>query len=151
MPTAETAHFGTIEYAEETIFDFPAGLPAFEDERKFIALTEPRYEPLVFFQSLATAGLAFLAIAVRNVVLEYRLEISDEDLAVLSGGTSSAGLEAFALVTVSEQGDVIANLQAPIVIDHETRRGLQVIQTDSGYSARHPLGPQGAPEASPCL
>jgi len=144
MPTAETAHFGPVEYAEDTVLEFPNGLPAFEQERKFIALRGDRYEPLLFLQSVATASLAFLAISVQSVVLDYQLELSDEDLSLLGGEASPAETEALALVTVSPEGEVTANLQSPVVIHHRTRRGVQVIQMNSSHSVRHPLGKEAA-------
>jgi flagellar assembly factor FliW len=150
MPIARTAHLGEVEYDPETIVEFPVGLPAFEQERRFLLLRDDRYRPLVFLQSVENEGLAFLAIDVRDVVLEYGLELSDEDLALLGCGDASEGFQAFALITVSETGAVTANLQAPVVFNRSAGKAVQVIQSRSGYSPQHPLGGSGQMGGGAC-
>ena len=56
MPIFHTTRFGPIDYDEASVIHFPAGLPAFESERQFIALRDPATEPLLFLQSLTTAS-----------------------------------------------------------------------------------------------
>ena len=59
--------------------EFPAGIPAFEQETAFVLLRPPETEPLVFLQSEKTAGLCFLAVPVERVVPDYELALSAED------------------------------------------------------------------------
>lgn len=143
MPIAKTVHLGEVAYEPETVVEFPAGLPAFEQERRFLLLQDDRYQPLVFLQSLENEGLAFLAIDVRDVVLEYDLELNDEDLTLLGCGGASESLQAFALISVSETGAVTANLQAPVVFNRSAGKAVQVIQSRSGYLPQHALGGSG--------
>lgn len=161
MPRVQTAHFGIVEYECGTEIEFPAGLPAFEAERSFVALQPPGYEPLLFLQSLTTPQLAFLAIAVQNITLDYDLELSDEDATLLGGPNPESDSEILALVAVSPLGQVTANLQAPIVIHRQRRRAVQAVQSRAAYSCRHPLGldggnasdggaPSKSPEETPC-
>jgi len=161
MPRVQTAHFGIVEYESGTEIEFSAGLPAFETEHSFIALQPPGYEPLLFLQSLTTPQLAFLAIAVQNITLAYDLELSEEDAALLGGSSPESDFEILALVAVSAQGQVTANLQAPIVIHRHRRRAIQAVQNHAAYSCRHPLGMDAgnasdggvsskAPEETPC-
>jgi flagellar assembly factor FliW len=67
MLTLQTAHFGLVEYAEGTEIEFPCGLPAFENERAFVLLRRPGYEPLLFLQSVSTPHLAFLGAVSANL------------------------------------------------------------------------------------
>jgi len=145
MPAAHTAHFGLVEYDDGAKIDFRSGLPAFESERSFLALRPPGYEPLLFLQSLATPQLSFLAIPIGSIALDYRLELNDEDLELLGGLAPDAEFEVLALVAVSSEGQVTANLQAPIVIHGGRRLGVQAVQAHAAYSCRHPLG---QPEAA---
>lgn len=142
MPTAQTAHFGAVAYTEDSTLVFPAGLPAFEQERSFLLLRPPEYEPLCILQSLATPPLAFLAIAVRHIAMHFRADLDDEAAELLGGPAPESEFDLLALVTVGGGGEVSANLRAPIVVHKPTRRAVQCIQSDPAYSCRHPLGGQ---------
>ena len=48
MPVLETQKFGRISYQEGSEIDFPAGLPGFEERRRFLAVQLPETNPLVF-------------------------------------------------------------------------------------------------------
>ena len=37
MPSVQTKYFGTLSFAEESVFHFPQGLPAFEEEKRFVS------------------------------------------------------------------------------------------------------------------
>jgi flagellar assembly factor FliW len=154
MPKLETHHFGLVEYAEESAYDFPAGLPGFEAEKRFVFLELPQNRPLVFMQSLLVASLCFIAVPVQVVIPEYRLGLSPEDkhaLGLPEGSQPKLGSEVLclAIVSVEENESPTANLLSPIVVSLQTRRGLQAIQTDSGYSHRHPIASHGG--GQPCL
>ena len=41
MPETETANFGPIFYAPESVFEFPNGLPGFEERHQIPAGSEP--------------------------------------------------------------------------------------------------------------
>jgi flagellar assembly factor FliW len=144
MATVQSAYFGEVEYDEGAVVEFPAGLPAFEAERRFVEIRRPDYQPLVFLQSLATPALSFIAIDIQNVVLDYALDIAAEDLETLGGAGPVSEFRILALVTVAANGEVSANLRAPLVVHRPTRRGVQAIQSGAAYSCRHPLG-SGSP------
>ena len=48
-------------------------------------------------------------------------------------------LRLLALISVDDQRPPTANLLSPIVINVATRKAVQSIQVDFGYSHRHPL------------
>lgn len=140
MPTIETTQFGPVDYTEDSAIELPAGLPAFENEHAFLLLREPVHEPLVFLQSLSTPSLAFLALAVEDIMMDYQVELSDDDVDLLGGPGPAPDFDVLALIAVAPSGEVSANLQAPIVIHRERRRAVQSIQANPAYSCRHPLG-----------
>ncbi len=144
MPKLSTVYFQELEYSNEAIFDFPGGLPGFEDQIAFLFVEQPQTRPLVFMQSLLNPGLCFLAVPVLTVDPEYRLSLSAEDLAALgfdSGSTPKIGadLGCFVLLTVAEDGPPTVNLMSPIVVNLRTRKGIQSIPASSEYPLRHPL------------
>ena len=153
MPIVETKHFGPIEYQEEAVFEFPAGIPGFEDQTRFLPIEQPANKPLVFLQSLLRPELCFLALPARVVDSEYRLAISAEDLRDLGLPEDCQplmGEEVLCLTILTVRGDrpPTANLLSPIVVNLKPRCAVQAIQADSGYSCQHPLFP--APEEAKC-
>lgn len=152
MPSTETRHFGVIQYREDSVFDFPEGLPGFEDQRRFLLLERPDARPLVFVQSLSAAGLCFIALPVRVAKSDYQLCMPPEELASLDLNIArqpEIGEEVLclALVSLQENRPPTVNLLSPLVINIRTRRGLQTIQADSGYSHQYPLPPQEGVDA----
>jgi flagellar assembly factor FliW len=144
MPTIETKYFGTVPCDEESCFDFPFGIPAFEEERRYLHLDSPAYHPLVFLQSTTTPALCFIAMAVLAAAPDYQLSVCSEDLAALdlpAGRQPRIGSEVmvFTLLSVRENAPATANLLAPIVINMANRKALQAIRHDSLYSHEHPL------------
>jgi flagellar assembly factor FliW len=161
MLAVNTKYFGTLACDEGSVFDFPEGLPAFEEEKVFVLIEGPQATegpqaveghkgdawpgaPLVFLQSMARAGLCFVALPVLLVDRSYRVAISPEDLEELGlDARRQPALEGevmvLALVALRDELSATANLMAPIVLNVKTRRGLQAIRRDSLYSHQHPL------------
>jgi len=171
MPSVETKYFGTLSCAEDSIFDFPQGVPAFEDEKSFVLIEAPQGNsplgnapqedapetaPLVFLQSLTRAGLCFMAFPILVVDRDYQLAIAPEDLEDLGldaqrQPTPGEEVLVLALVSLHDGFLATANLMAPIVLNAKTQRGLQAIRRDSRYSPKHPvaLAQPAGPEAAP--
>jgi flagellar assembly factor FliW len=148
MPFLETQNFDTIEYRENSTVDFPYGLPGFEERSRFVALTFPDSEPLVFLQSLDDGRLCFVTLPVLSIDRHYRLELGEEDLARLGLAPEQQpriGQEVacLAVLTLQESGPT-ANLLAPIVINIGNLKAVQAIMPESGYSHQHVLPPAEA-------
>jgi len=144
MPYCQTKYFETIPYEEDSVLHFPAGLPGFESERRFLSLAQPAHQPLVFLQSLTTPDLCFVALPVLAIEPSYRLEIDEPDLELLglettTDAANSRSLLKLALVTIAETG-ITANLLAPIVINTRSLLAVQAIAPSQQYSHLHPLG-----------
>jgi len=155
MRSVETKYFGTLPYAEESVFQFAGGLPAFEDEKAFVLIETAQSAPLVFLQSLTRANLCFLAFPIQVVDREYALAIAPEDLEALdleTGRQPVLGSEVvvLALISLDDEFVATANLMAPVVLNVKTRRGLQAIRRDRLYSHQHAI-PQRLEVASGSL
>ena len=144
MPQILTKYFGTAEYQETDVVQFPSGLPAFEQETPFVIMEPPDLTPMVFLQSLRDSSLCFLALPILAIDPEYQLQMTLEDLESLSLPTGrqpglGEGIICLALIAIAEDGSITANLLAPIVIHAGDRRGVQAIRVDSSYSHQHPV------------
>ena len=141
MQLCKSSNFGEVEYDDGAVIAFPRGLPGFESEKQFVPVEREATKPLLFLQSVTTPELCFITIPVQSVDPEYRLRISEEDLTLLgaaSGTTES--LRCLAVVCTAEDR-VTANMLGPVVINLETRQGVQAIRDDARYSVWHPLFP----------
>lgn len=154
MPHLETTQFGRLDYSEDAVLEFPAGLPAFEDQTRFVLVEQPESAPAVFLQSLRRPELSFLTLPVRAVDPAYALEIPPEERAGLGfpeqGPPPVVGRELLCLVIVAAPAGAAptANLMAPVVVSLAHRRGAQVLQPPARYSHQHPLLPPA--QEPPC-
>jgi flagellar assembly factor FliW len=144
MPVIESPHFGAIDYTEDKVLDFPYGIPAFHDQTRFLALERPETAPVIFLQSLSTPELVFMTLPVTLIEPGYRSDVGPEDLEALGLDASRQPIEGaevltLAVITVDDQRVATANLMAPVVVNLATRRAVQAVQPDCGYSPRRPL------------
>ena len=145
MPRLLTKYLGWIEYDEASVVEFPAGLPGFEHERRFVFIRNEAHAPVVFLQSVWTPGLCFLAVPVGEVEASYEVELGEEDAAVLglAAGEGCGDLEVLALISRREGEPATANLMAPVVVHAAGRKAVQAVRRDRRFRARHVLGARG--------
>lgn len=154
MPSIRTKCFQDLEYPDSAPFHFPCGLPGFEHEREFLFLHRPESHPLIFMQSVLTPDLCFVLLPVFAADPQYQLVLDEEartELGLPLTGEPKIGVDILCAVIVCAHGHQeppTANLLAPVVVNLRDRIGTQVIQTQSGYSHRHPLARQE--ELTPC-
>jgi flagellar assembly factor FliW len=142
MPAVDTKYFGKIPYEQESEIEFPCGLPAFEQRRKFVLIRLAKTDPLLFLQSLEERNLCFPAMRALAVDPQYRLRLTKDDLRRLELPSSrqprpGEEVECLALVTLRASGPT-ANLLAPVVINLRSMQAVQAVGGES-YSLQHPL------------
>ena len=148
MPETETANFGPIFFTPESVFEFPNGLPGFEERRRFLPVQNPRTAPIVFLQSLDEPSLCFTTLPIWVVDPLYRLHIMEQDLEVLKFPADhepriGSDILCLAVLSIRKTGTT-ANLLAPVVINLKNYKAVQAVTSDSGYSHQHLLFPQEA-------
>jgi len=152
MPELETTNFGTIGYSTDSIFEFPGGLPGFEERRRFIPVQSQRTAPILFLQSLETPSLCFITMPVLVVDPIYHLQVLEPDLEVLgfpAGHVPLIGDDVLCLAVLSiRESGPTANLLAPVVVNLKNHRAVQAVAPELNYSHQHALLPQEAPVCS---
>jgi len=141
MPWIDT-RFGRLEYDESCVVEFPDGLPGFEDERAFVLLDQPAHRPVLFLQSIRQKELCFLTLPVMAVDPDYQPALSEDDERILGlelEMAARADLLWLAILCLAGEDGPTANLLGPLVIDRQSRRGVQAVRVDQVYSARHPI------------
>ncbi len=131
-----TRQFGTIQFEEDSVLQFPSGLPGFENKTRFVLVERPALKPLVVLQSLDSPDLCFFAAPLHAIDRNYRLRMTFDDQRTLALTAEPLSL---AILSASESGRWTANLAAPVVINKEAHRAVQAVRADSVYSHRHPL------------
>ena len=138
--TFRSAHFGTLDIHPDSVLTFPAGMPGFEDLRRFTILDHPEQPALIFLQSLERPGLCFLTAPVEVLRPDYELLISEEDLELLGvRDTAAGGFKALAVLSLVEGEEPTANLLSPVVIHTASGQAVQAIRPDQRYTCRERL------------
>ena len=139
----DTSRFGSIEVPEDSIVEFPEGLVGLHDYRRFVLIDRPN-SPMRWMQSMEMPELAFLVADPQMFVSDYRAEVAATELETL-GDTDQESLAVGVICTVpGNPADATVNLRAPLVVDIRSRRGKQVVLTDSEYGIHHPWALQQA-------
>lgn len=130
---AETRLFGEIEIADEKIITMETGMIGFPDMRKFALIYDEEKgnkTSVRWFQSMDDPQVAFPVIDPTVIKPDYNPMVSDEILAPLGELNDD---NSFILTTLTVPGDIkemSVNLKAPIVINIENNKGVQLIVED---------------------
>lgn len=133
----ETSTWGSLEITKEQIYEFPKGIPGFEQETRF-ALLALEEGPFAYLQSLKKQGLAFVVVDPFIFYPDYEFDLSESESRELSLKPEQVYIRS--IVTLKDPIENSSlNLLAPIVINSETRVGKQVVLHHSSYRTNHPL------------
>jgi len=142
MATILSRYFGSFELEGREVVRFRKGIPGFEDQTDFAALSIPGQEPILYLQSTTRPELCLITLPARLFRPDYQLELGPEERDSLEL-PASADLEigrdiaCQVIVTVDQNREPAANLAAPLVINLSNHFALQVFQARPGYSFRH--------------
>jgi flagellar assembly factor FliW len=133
-----TKHFGIIEIDENGIIDFPEGLPAFEDVKRFILLgNSDQDSAFQWLQGVDNAELAFVVIDPKHIKPDYIVDIDDSEVDILAISDVNKVLVYSIVVIPQDISKMTANLKAPVLVNTENRRGKQVVMEKGNYGIRH--------------
>ncbi len=143
MLSIETVRFGTVRFLEHEVIEFPAGLPGFEEEHRFLLIEAAESVPLKFLQSVTNPHLSFVCAPLTLVSPRYDMTLPRQDCELLGMAGESrmhtSSLDWLAILCFSRPDEPTANLLGPVVIRRDIGLGVQSIREDAHYSARHPL------------
>jgi flagellar assembly factor FliW len=127
----------SVPQVEGAAIAFPDGLPGFEQCRQFVLIASPALDPFTCLSGIGPNAPSFLAIDPRRVLDDYSRELSTADLARLEAAPGQSLLW-LAIISPNEDGARV-NLRAPLVINPDTMRGLQLLDMDETFAVDHPL------------
>jgi flagellar assembly factor FliW len=134
----KTKPLGEVEIKEEAIIHIERGIIGFEGITRYVILDTEKDSPFKWLQAVDKPSLAFIVIPPVCFRPDYKLEVSEEDLASIGiEDPSTAVVLAIVVVPRDDPSRMTANLQGPVVINPKTRKGKQMISTNPQYSVRH--------------
>jgi flagellar assembly factor FliW len=138
----KTKIFGDVEISDEKILTFEDGIIGFPDLKHFTLIHDEEKGTdagIRYFQSIEEPGFAMPVMNPLMVCDNYNPQVSEEFLATL-GNLSDENI--VVLVTVTVPGDLTkmtVNLQGPIIINSDEKKGAQIIVEGSDYPVRFPI------------
>lgn len=135
-----TKNFGEITFDETKKITFPEGIPGFKNLTEYILIEdEDKQSPFAYLQSIQDGDISFVVTSPYNFKEDYIIQIKD-NIAEELGGRNTNDFMVFSIVTVPNSfEEATINLVAPIIIQQNTRLGVQIILEDRQYSTRHKL------------
>lgn len=135
----KTKWFGEIETTESKIITLEKGIIGFEEDKKFTIVYEEDSN-IMWLQSLENVSLAIPVIRPEIVMPDYDPIVEDELVNTL--GTDIRNAELLVLVTLTVPSDIkmmTCNLKAPLIINVDTMKGIQLIADNDDYMVRYPI------------
>jgi flagellar assembly factor FliW len=135
----KTKRFGEPEIDEADIWLFDDGLPGLEEYRSFVLLEPAESYPVAWLQSTEESEVCLPVTYTFKVLPDYSFEVDDVIEAQLSLSEPGQLLVLSVLIIHDDITDMTANLAAPILVNTETRKGLQLVLPGVDYSVRYPI------------
>jgi len=135
----QSTRFGEIEVSEETVLQFPYGIPGFLEEKTFSLLPHQPNSPFSFLQSLNDPDLTFIVVDPFAFIQDYDFEIDDEIAKELDISLEKPPQILNIVKVLGKIEDMTVNLGAPIVVSWHKQMAIQYLIENTTYSIRHPL------------
>ncbi len=132
----QTKFFGEVDIEDDKIIEFPNGIIGFENFKKFSVIYDIDSEGetrISWLQSMEEPALALPIIDPLAIVPEYSPLIEDELLKPLGNPADEDLLFLLVMTVPSDMTKVTANMKAPIIINAEQRKGVQLIVENADY------------------
>lgn len=131
-----TIKFGKINIDDDKVIMFDNGILGFEDNKKFVLFSLNNNQKFYWLQSVDNPDLAIACMDPLNICDNYspkidenilkNLQIENDDILVLC-----------VVVIPSDVTKATVNLAAPIIINTEGQKAMQVVLQNDQYETRH--------------
>ena len=141
MVEVNTRVFGKISIEEDKIIHFEHGILGFPDLKDFTLIYDidkGGESAIKWLQSIQEPGFAMPVMSPELVIQGYTPKFDRELLRPLGENLDSENI--LILVTVTVPKDITkttVNLKAPIIVNIEERKAVQLICDDEAYGVRH--------------
>jgi len=136
-----TRHFGTVDIEADKVIEFKEGIFGFSELKTFVILYDGAEEgnPFAWLQSVQEKDVCLPMISPMFWFQEYAPDVDDELVASI-GDLDPSALDIYTIVVIPDDiKDMTTNLKAPIIVNRDTKLGMQVIVNDDEYNIKHNL------------
>jgi len=133
----KTSRFGEIDVPEEALISFPEGIVGFRDASRFVIFDCGEDGIFKWLQSCDNPELAFVICDASLIVPEYQIMIGEKERQILQLENIEAAAVCLILIIPDNPTDATANLLGPIIMNSDSRLGMQLVLVNPDYSARH--------------
>ena len=138
-----TKWFGTVDIDDNKIITFDFGIIGFEECKKFTLIYDVEKgdeAAIMWLQSIDETALALPVMKPEYIKEGYDPIVEDEILDTLGENIQDANLAVFCTLTVPEDlTRMTMNLKAPIIVNVDTLKGVQLIADNEDYAVRYPI------------
>lgn len=133
-----TKPFGLINIEERQKITFVKGIFGFESIKEYALLNASQW-PFYWLQSIEVPDLAFILIDPKIFRPDYTADVNESDLLEIGlNKDETDNMLVFAIVTVpDDQKNMTANLQGPVIINRDSRKGRQFISQNQEWKIKH--------------
>ena len=112
----------------ETLFTFPEGIAGFDDCKRFKLFHEEGKATVYWLQSVDNTDVMFPIVAPESLDIEYQIELSDADCALISlQDTEDVAVAVIVYRDDAESGKIAANTRSPVILNLKSRKGMQKV------------------------
>jgi len=138
----KTKIFGDVEISDDKILTFEDGIIGFPDLKHFTLIHDEekgKDAGIRYFQSIEEPAFAMPVMNPLMVCEDYNPQVSEEFLSTL-GNISDENIVVLVTVTVpTDLTKMTVNLQGPIIINSDEKKGAQIIVEGNDYPVRFPI------------
>ncbi|WP_042350837.1 flagellar assembly protein FliW [Bacillus massiliigorillae] len=134
-----TKYHGDIVVNQQDIWQFPAGVPGFLDEKQFVLYPLANDNVFSVLQSVLHKDIAFIVTNPFLFFKDYDFILEDQIVSFLEIGNKQDVLTLVILTLGESLESTTANLQAPVILNMKNHTAKQVILHNSPYQTKHAL------------
>ncbi len=135
----KTSRFGDKEVPDSALLTFPEGVIGFRDATRFVMFECTDDGLFKWLQSCDRPDLAFVICEASIIVSNYQILIGDKERQTLKLDKPEDAVVCLILVIPKDPSQATANLLGPLVMNTETRLGMQIVVVNPQYSTRYRL------------
>lgn len=140
--------FIDVEFCSKDLIDFDFGLPGFESLWRFALLKFKEYPQFALLQSLEEPDVSMILINAKILKIWNKIDIPITEIHKI-GSESINNIEVFVVLKINGNANqFVGNVRAPIIINLNKKRGLQVISENDNLPMEYSL--EGGIDYSKC-
>ena len=129
MIEVDTVRFGKIEVSQENILLFPKGLIGFEHLKRYVLLDSQKGPSIQWLQAVDDPAVAFLVSDPKTFLPHFEIAVSGTTCR--QGSAEKNALDSMKMLTllhIDRQKQLLhLHVQAPLLVDPGSRKGIQVV------------------------